>query len=168
VRDAIAQNPMSGNLLVAFADLRDAEGKDGEAQALYRQILIANPRNALALNNLAWLLAFQPGKAAEALELVNRRIEVTGPSASVLDTRGVAYLKLGQAVDAAQSFADSAAQNPMAVYYFHLAEAQKAAGKANEAEKASQKAVELGLKETDLHPLEQADYQKWAAERKGS
>jgi cellulose synthase operon protein C len=168
VRDAIAQNPMSGNLLVALADLRDAEGKDGEAQALYRQILIANPRNALALNNLAWLLAFQPGKAAEALELVNRRIEVTGPSASVLDTRGVAYLKLGQAVDAAQSFADSAAQNPMAVYYFHLAEAQKAAGKANEAEKASQKAVELGLKETDLHPLEQADYQKWAAEHKGS
>ena len=78
------------------------------------------------------------------------------------------YLKLGQAAEAAQSFADSAAQSPKAVYYFHLAEAQKAAGKPNEAEKASQKAVELGLKETDLHPLERADYQKWAAEHKGS
>jgi tetratricopeptide (TPR) repeat protein len=168
LREEVARNPMTGNLLVALADLRDAEGKDGEAETLYRQILTANPRNALALNNLAWLLAFRPGKSAEALELVNRRIEMTGPSASVLDTRGVVYLKLGRAEDAARDFTDSAAQNPTAVYYFHLAEAQKAAGKANEAEKTSRKAEELGLKEADLHPLEQADYQKWAAQRKGS
>ncbi len=168
LRDAVAGSPMTWNLLVSLADMRDAEGKDGEAEALYRQILTANPRNAMALNNLAWLLAFQPGKAAEALELVNRRIELTGPSASVLDTRGVIYLKLGQAADAVQAFGDAAAQNPVAVFYFHLAEAQKAAGRASEADRASQKAVELGLKEADLHPLEQADYQKWAAERKGS
>ena len=48
LRDAIAQNPMTGNLLVDLADLRDAEGKDGEAETLYRQILTANPRNPLA------------------------------------------------------------------------------------------------------------------------
>ena len=168
LRGAIAGNPTAGNLLVALADLRDAEGKDGEAETIYRRILAANPRNALALNNLAWMLAFQPGKGAEALDLVDRRIEITGPSPSVLDTRGMVLLKSGRAAEAVQSFSDAAAQAPAAVYYYHLAEAQKAAGNPSEAEKSYRKAEELGLKEANLHPLEQADYQKWAAGRKGS
>ena len=104
LRDAIARNPMTTNLLVSLADLRDAQGRDAEAENLYREVLTGNPRNPLALNNLAWLLAFQAGKAAEALELVNRRVEITGPSASVLDTRGVVLLKLGRDEEAVQSF----------------------------------------------------------------
>jgi tetratricopeptide (TPR) repeat protein len=166
LRDAIAKNPMATNLLVSLADLRDAQGRDDEAEKVYRDVLRANPRNPLALNNLAWLLAFRPGKEAEALELADRRIEITGPSPGVLDTRGVILLKLGRADDAAQAFADAAAQVPAALYYFHLAEAQGAGGKSAEADKASLKARELGLKETDIHPLEKGDYQKWLAGQK--
>jgi tetratricopeptide (TPR) repeat protein len=171
LRDAIAKNPTTPNLLVSMADLRDAQGQDAEAERLYREVLKGNPRNPLALNNLAWLLAFQPGKASEALELVNRRMEITGPSASVLDTRGMVLLKLGRADDAAQCFTDAAAQSPTAVYYFHLAEAQRAAGKPNDAEKSRLKAKELGIKKESLHPLERAhpDFDdKWFADNQAS
>ena len=125
----------------------------------------------MALNNLAWLLAFQGGKASEALELVNRRIEITGPSASLLDTRGMIFLKLGRAGEAVQCFTDAADQNPAGVFYFHLAEALKAAGKPNEAEKSWLSAKALGFKKTDLHrlELEQPDYdEKWFNEGKSS
>ncbi len=171
LRDAIARNPMTTNLLVSLADLRDAQGRDAEAEKLYREVLTGNPRNPLALNNLAWLLAFQGGKAPEALELVNRRMEITGPSASVLDTRGVILLKLGRDEEAVQCFTDAAAQNPTAVFYFHLAEALKGAGRPNEAEKSWLKAKELGFKKTDLHrlELEQPDYdEKWFNDGKSS
>ncbi len=167
LQDAIAANPTATNLLVSLADLRDAEAQDAEAEKLYRQVLTRNPRNPLALNNLAWLLAFQPAKAAEALELTDRRLAITGPNPSVLDTRGMVLLKLGRADEAAQSFSDAAAQNPTAVFYFHLAEAKRAAGQPNEAEKAWLKAKELGFRKTDLHPLEREhpDYdEKWFAE----
>ena len=171
LRDAIARNPMTTNLLVSLADLRDAQDRDAEAEKLYREVLTGNPRNPLALNNLAWLLAFQGGKAPEALELVNRRMEITGPSASVLDTRGIILLKLGRDEEAVQCFTDAAAQNPTAVFYFHLAEALKGAGRPNEAEKSWLKAKELGFKRTALHrlELEQPDYdEKWFNDGKSS
>ena len=96
LQDAITANPTATNLLVSLADLRDAEAQDAEAEKLYREVLTRNPRNPLALNNLAWLLAFQPAKAAQALELSDRRLAITGPNPSVLDTRGMVLLKLGR------------------------------------------------------------------------
>ena len=75
-------------------------------------------------------------------------------------------LKLGRAGEAVAMLHGCGRPDPDRPVYFHLAEAQKAAGKPNEAEKSWLNAKELGFKKTDLHPLEQPDYQKWLADRK--
>src|SRR5262249_57993882 len=93
-------SPGSLDLLLTLADLRDAEGQHTEAIRLYRQVLGAAPDNALALNNLAWLLALHEGREDEALELVDRARKVAGDAGSLLGTRGVGLLRLGGPGDA--------------------------------------------------------------------
>ena len=65
------------------------QGKNSEAVAEYREALRLQPDSIAALNNLAWMIAHQKGRGTEALELINRAIEVMGPHPSLLDTRGV-------------------------------------------------------------------------------
>lgn len=66
-------------------------GNQGEAIRQYRAMVAENPRHVLALNNLAWLLATQPGatreQSEEALALAQRAVECAeGPSAVLQDT----------------------------------------------------------------------------------
>ena len=170
VEDAVRANPGETDLLVSLADLQDAQGLYAEAINSYRAILAADPRNRTALNNLAWLLAFQGGKPAESVELVTRAIEIAGPTGGLRDTKGMALLKAGDAAEAVGVLSKAVEQLPTATLYFHLAEAQKAAAgdQPSDADRSWRKAVELGLKETDLHPLERADFRQWLADHKGS
>lgn len=75
-RDAVFMYYMAG---VALANARHAE-----AEALYRQVLEQQPHNALALNNLAWLLATQ-GKPG-AVPLAERANALAPDTPAFLDT----------------------------------------------------------------------------------
>jgi tetratricopeptide (TPR) repeat protein len=161
LRDA----PRTTDILTAQANLKDAEGRHAEAAELYREVLARAPRHALALNNLAWLLALHEGKPAEALERVDAAVAVAGPADGLLGTRGVVLLKLGRVNDAVQDLEEAVAQRPTAPHYFHLWQARSAAKRATDAEKAALKAEELGLKATDLHVLERDDFERWKAGR---
>src|SRR5207253_903230 len=106
-------------LLLQLADLRDLEGRLPEAEALYRQVLDRQPRNVVALNNLSWMLAQKPDRSAEALPLIDRAIETSGPVAELLDTRSTVYLALGRG-DRAVADLEAATQDaPTATRYFH-------------------------------------------------
>ena len=117
----------------------------------------ASPNNLEALNNLAWLLAFQAGKEQEALELIDRAIEIAGSDPTLLDTRAVVYIQLGKPDPALESLRDALAIDPQkAVAYFHLARAYQLADNQGEARKALRRAEELGFKPETIDPLEQA------------
>jgi cellulose synthase operon protein C len=133
-------------------------GRYDDAVAGYRAVLVADGKNVLALNNLAWLLAWQKEGSTEALELGNRAIQVAGPQAALLDTRAVVSMARGDAWSAIDDLEQAIAQAPSAARSFHLARAYALAGLAAKAADTLQQARALGLTPHRLHALEQTTY----------
>ena len=96
-----------------------AQERYADAQTLYRKVLAADPKNVMAANNLAVLLALHQ-KAPEAVELSRQAIDHAGPLAPLLDTRGTAYLSAGQTEHAVGDLEEAVAQQPSAPRYYHL------------------------------------------------
>jgi tetratricopeptide (TPR) repeat protein len=143
-----------------FAALRNLQGKYDESAALYRKILGKDPKNALALNNLAFLTAAHEGKPADALALLKQAWEQTGPSGVLSDTRAIAYLKQREFKKAVEELEELVSNSSRPEAYFHLAQAHEAAGDRVAARLAFLKTQDLKLKLTSLHPLEREDYQQ--------
>ncbi len=161
---SIKQNPEVQILPLALANVLVTQGRRADAEAIYRSILARNPKSLVALNNLAWQLARDNSKQTECLELINRAMEIGGPAADLLDTRGMCNLLMGQTNQAVKDLEDAVAERPKALYYFHLAQAYLQADKQPAAEKAWVKAREMKFGEMDVPRLEIEEYRKLAAE----
>ncbi len=71
----------------------------------YRTVLALNPKNVLALNNLAYALAIRKGQPAEGLGYAERAMSLTGgKSPEVADTLAWIQHLLGRDTEAAQIF----------------------------------------------------------------
>jgi tetratricopeptide (TPR) repeat protein len=160
LREALDKAPDSAALRVPLADLYDLQGRYPEAAAVYRQILQRNERHLLALNNLAWLLAFQDGKAPEALTFINRAIEIAGPSPELLDTHAVVALANGNSEVAIAELQEAVAAAPTATKYLHLAQAYGAARNRTAAVENVRKAQAAGLDTGHLHPFDRKVYEQ--------
>jgi tetratricopeptide (TPR) repeat protein len=141
--------------LGAYHNLR---GDFGKAETAFRDALSIEPNDPTALNNLSWLLAFQPQKNGEALDLAQRAIKTAGPHAGILDTRGVIHLIGGRAELAVKDLEAVVADGPTASHYFHLAQAHQLAKNRTGALAAINEAKRLGVSDDALHPLERAAY----------
>jgi tetratricopeptide (TPR) repeat protein len=154
-------------LLLFLAELEDLRGRYDQAIDLYREVLKAQPANVVALNNLAYFLALRKGEQEEALKLAEGLLAALGPVGEVLDTRGLIYQAAGRPDQAAKDFQAAVKQDPQAVKYFHLAQAQQAAGEQAAARSALARALGKGLKEESLHPLEQPAFRNLRSELLG-
>jgi len=122
--------------LAALADVRIVQNRTDEAIALCRRALAAEPENTRLLNNLATLLAEQPGHARESLELIDRAIRLAGPQSWLLETKGEILLHDGRVEEALALLKESAsAAGPDPRVLLHLAQAYRMAGKADQARK---------------------------------
>jgi tetratricopeptide (TPR) repeat protein len=165
IRAQSAKNPKSTLLLLQLAQIEDLRGRYGEVEKLYRQVLTLDGRNVVAMNNLAWLLAQQkPKQCAEALELINRAIELLGPQPDLLDTRASVYLALGKNDLAIVDLELANADRPLPMRYFHLAQAHRAANNNKTAADLLKKATGAGLKAEHLHPAERVAFIKLLSE----
>jgi tetratricopeptide (TPR) repeat protein len=158
VEAALRKDPRSLPLAAHLAAIRHLQGRFEAAEVLYRRALAARGGDPLVLNNLAFLLAFRRGHEAEALRLVERAIDVRGPLPDLLDTRATVHLARGRADLAVKDLREALAESPTAPGYFRLARAYWAQDRQADAVAAFRRAVSLGLREQDLHPLERADY----------
>jgi tetratricopeptide (TPR) repeat protein len=157
LEDLVRRQSSSTKLRLNLATLRGTERRYDQAESLYREVLGESPNNLEALNNLAWLLAFRPGKEQEALDLIGRAIEIAGSDATLLDTRAVVYIQSGKPDPALESLRDAMATDPQkAVAYFHLARAYQLANNQLGARKALERAEALGFKPESVDPLEQS------------
>lgn len=86
-------------------------GRLAKAEAAYRHILEIAPDHADALHLLG-LLAFQQGRAPEALELVDRAIARNRRAARYHNTRGLALGAANRPPEAAQAFRDALKLDP--------------------------------------------------------
>lgn len=156
------RSPDNAALLFYLAHAREMQGDYKEVEALYRAFVERQPDSAPGLNNLAWLLALT-GRSTEALGLIARALEQSGPDAYLLDTRGLAFLEAGRADRAVRDLEAALVQESTAARHFHLAQAHAAARNTPAAVAALRKALALGLKAEDLHPLERPAYQALTA-----
>jgi len=168
---ALEAKPTSVILMLHLAELYSQRGRWDEAEAMYRRVLQPEnePKNIVALNNLAWLLALRssdPEKHREALQRIETAVAGIGRRADLLDTRGLVYLKLGHKAAALADFRAAAADMPSPTHLFHLAYAHYKASDKTNAVKVLKLAQEQGLQANLLHPSEQDAYQRMMIELK--
>jgi cellulose synthase operon protein C len=85
-------NPKDAGFRFYLGDMAMSRGDDAGAEALYRSVMALQPNNALAMNNVAWLLLKQ--KKPGATELAEKANKLLADRAPLLDT-----LALAQAAD---------------------------------------------------------------------
>jgi tetratricopeptide (TPR) repeat protein len=167
LQESLRNDPGSIGVLVCQADLRDLLRRYDEAEALYRKVLKRDPRNLVALNNLAWQLACRQGGAGEALSFAELALEVGGSQPALLDTRALALLANNKPAQALEDLDDATLPSldraTLASVRFHRARAYLQDGKRTEAQKALRDARAAGLEESELHPLEIPSYREVAA-----
>jgi len=140
-------------IILTLGDIRIRQDRYTEAEKFYRDVLENNPKHAVALNNLAVLLTMQGKKLDEALSLANKAIEITGPLASMLDTRACVYIAQGNGEKALADMEEAIADSATPVRLFHQAQAFNLVNQKYAASSNMQRALEAGLtKEMLLSP----------------
>ncbi len=157
VTGAIEKSPAAaGWLRTKLGRIYFNEGRFDEAEGLFRQALASDSEQIEAMNDLAWELALrEPAKPREALALIDRAIEKAGPIPSLVDTRAVALIRVGDPERAAAELTKAQAADPRNLSLaVHIAWAYRASGKNAEAREALQHAEELGLRAESRGVLE--------------
>ncbi|MFV2066833.1 MAG: tetratricopeptide repeat protein [Pirellulales bacterium] len=155
-------NPGSVMLVLQRALLREGQGRFDEVVQIYEQLLarddLKGRYRAAILNNLAYVLALQDQRGKDALQFIIEAIDLMGPTADLLDTRGMAKLVVDNPEGAVEDLKLAIAGGATSHKLFHLAIAQMEAGHPAEARKALQKAEKLGLKADKIRALEKKKY----------
>jgi tetratricopeptide (TPR) repeat protein len=122
-------------LLVQAVGWEFAEEHQQAAQC-YEQILGLVPDDARALNNLAFVLADNLGRAAEALPYAERLGELVSEDTNILDTIGWVYFKNGKTTPAVAAFREALRIEPENLpARYHLGEVYAARGQRPDAER---------------------------------
>jgi Flp pilus assembly protein TadD len=99
----------------------DAVGKKADAEREYRTILQLDPRNGVAMNNLAYLLSESGGDLEEAWNLAMHAHELLPGLDEISDTVGWISLKMNRSDAAIAVFRELVAKQPSgARYRYHL------------------------------------------------
>jgi Flp pilus assembly protein TadD len=104
--------PGNATVIGTLALALDASGNRADAQRAYRATIDIDPRNATAMNNLAFLLAEGGTDLDEALRLATRAMAIAPDSTDFTDTAGWVQLKRGENDAAIALFADAVAKQP--------------------------------------------------------
>jgi tetratricopeptide (TPR) repeat protein len=156
LRSALVKNPQNIALTGSLAILYEHQARYQEAENLYRQVIDRDPESVFALNNLAYLFALRGRHVEEGLALIERALELSGPTASLLDTRAMVYFASGSFDLAIADLKEALADEPTAARYLHLARVHQAMQNRRAAEEALQAARNLNRDSVRLHPLEES------------
>jgi tetratricopeptide (TPR) repeat protein len=162
---ALREEPNSKVVQWQRAAFRQLYAPREEMVRLYREFLkrpdLSEMEKAVVWNNLAFMLATGGRESQEALEMINRAIEIMGPSANLLDTRAIIYLSLEQPEQAIADLRQAIAESPSGIAYFHLALAHQAAKDPDAAGRAFQTARDSHQLTPDQIPfVERERYQQ--------
>jgi len=135
-------------LTVAFKRTSDNRYLEG-AIAVYESLTAKMPTNSSVLNNLAYLLAQNDQRLAEAQQYAEKVLDDDPDNAVYLDTYAYVLHKNGKGAEAAQAIAAALQQYEMiggasAEVYEHLGMIKETLGEKNSALTAYRRALELG------------------------
>jgi tetratricopeptide (TPR) repeat protein len=152
IDECLKEDPSSPLLQMNRAEFFALRQDLDKAAAEYEKVLAADPRNVVALNNYAWILAAEPTSAERALELVSRATREVGLTGDLLDTRARIRITLKQAELAEHDLDDAIRLEPTALRWFHLALSRLKQGKTDDAARAFREAKRRGLDARGIHP----------------
>jgi tetratricopeptide (TPR) repeat protein len=166
---ALRANPGCVRGMLVLGMLLQATGRGGEAAAVYRDAIELEPENVVAINNLAWIMCEENGRYAEALALAERGLQKAPDYADLIDTRGVAYYRLGQLEKAVQDLTRCTRLYPggapaATASYFHLGRALAGLGQKQAAVENLKKARELNSLNPALSDADSTEMQQLLSE----
>jgi cellulose synthase operon protein C len=168
MEERIATEKDPTEMRIHLASLESLQGNHEASIRGYQKILEQLPDNPLTLNNLAFLTAATNPKSGgdQALAMIKLALSKTGPIPNLLDTEGTILLLTGQFSQAVKVLESVVTEAPNPVSYFHLAQAQMLQQDADSARISLKKAISLGLRPAELHPLERPALTKLKSELK--
>jgi tetratricopeptide (TPR) repeat protein len=129
LRRARDANPRAISILSQLARFLGREKRAQEAEAVWREALKVQPDVPLLQNALAYALAEEGTKAAEALELVDKALKRQPKVGAYLDTRGWALFKLKRFAEAEEALRQALQADPgEAALHDHLGDVLLARG----------------------------------------
>jgi tetratricopeptide (TPR) repeat protein len=149
--------PDNPSLMANLAMLYETQSKKDVARKYYELSIKADPNNAFALNNLAYLISESNGDLNQALTYAERAKQRLPGHPEVNDTLGWIYLKKNLTDNAIETFRTlvvQAPQNP--IYHYHYAMALMQKGDRETAKKECLSALAdkpNKEQETEIHQL---------------
>ncbi len=156
----LTTEPDSTPLLLSMAEFLATRHDTTGAAATYEKVLAKEPRNIVALNNLAWLLAADARTAEKALDLITKATRERGLTGDLLDTRARVRITLKQFKEAEADLAEAISHDPTALRWFHVAllRTNQSPPATAEAKRAFVEARRRGLDARLIHPADVATY----------
>ena len=144
----VERQPNSTRAMLFLAQHLQQLGDSQQAAGLYRRILGLDPKNVIAMNNLAWILSEQMDQPEEALSLANKGLGISPDYLDLIDTRGVIYYRLGRLDQAEQDLAKAAGLYPLGHpagvgARVHLAQVYAKQGKRQDAARLLREALDM-------------------------
>lgn len=131
--EALTQFPDNIDLLFARTLLSEQQNNMQKAERDLRHIIRLQPDNARALNHLGYALTVRTDRYQEALELIQRAIEISPDDPAIIDSLAWAQYKLGRLDEALANLRAAYAAFPDAEVAAHLGEVLWAMGEQDEA-----------------------------------
>jgi tetratricopeptide (TPR) repeat protein len=96
LQEAQAKFPAETGLTFELGAALDKQKRYSESEAVFRQLIAKEPKNAPALNYLGYMLAERGERLAESVDYIKRALEIEPENGSYLDSIGWAYFKDGK------------------------------------------------------------------------
>jgi tetratricopeptide (TPR) repeat protein len=138
-----AQQPgLMAQSLVLLSSAQERAGDFKGAEESLRKILVADPSNATALNNLGYFLTEHDDRLPEALEMIKKAVAAEPTNGSFLDSLGWVYFKLGRLEEAERYLNDAAQRSPRsATIHEHVGDLQQKRGNGDQARASWRRAL---------------------------
>ena len=136
----MTRDPKAVTAQIMLGVIAQIQARKPAAETRYEAALAANPRAAVAANNLAGLLA-ERGQLDRALELAKQAMAQLPERAEVADTLADVYMRQSQAALATPLWRHAIELDPQPVYRYRLARAYRALGRLDDARRELEQAV---------------------------
>jgi Flp pilus assembly protein TadD len=160
LQQGLEKLPSHPDLLYETAMLADRLGKHDIAEQLLRKLIQLQPTHAHAYNALGYSLLERNERIEEALELVEKALQLAPADAAIMDSVGWGYYRNGRLDDSVNMLRRAFAANPDPEIAAHLGEVLWMRGDKDEARKIWQDS----LKASPGNALLQAVIKKFTAQ----
>lgn len=150
LQQGTSRHPADDGLLFARGAALERLGKQSEAERYLSRAIRINPKNAMALNYLGYMLADRGAKLTEAVAYVERALQINPNSAAFLDSLGWVRFRMGQYSEAEKHLRAALrldAADP--TIHEHLGDLLRETGRQDEAVREWQSALDSGHEEPD-------------------